>query len=183
MEIEAIKKVRNVFGLKNISLLIPFCRTLEEAKGVSEILVKTGLISAIFAKDRFEDDLKVYVMAEIPSNVILADQFLDYFDGMSIGSNDLTQLTLGLDRDNAKIAKVGDERNEAVKELIKKVIAVCHQRKKYSGICGEAPSYFLNFAQFLIKEGIQSISLNPDSLLKTLLHLGSQNFNEEKPQN
>jgi pyruvate,water dikinase len=161
MECQAIKRCRDFFGLKNISAMVPFCRTAEEGKKVLDLMKKFGLGQT--------KDLKVYVMAEIPSNIILADRFLDVFDGMSIGSNDLTQLILGMDRDNAKIAYIGDERNEAVKQMIKEVIAACRKRKKYIGICGEAPSYFPEFAEFLMKEGIESVSLNPDSVIKTIL--------------
>jgi len=162
MECQAIKKVREVFGLKNIWAMIPFCRTVEEGKKVLDLMAKTGL-------KKGEDGLKVIVMCEIPSNVILADKFLEIFDGMSIGSNDLTQLVLGLDRDSAQVAKVGDERNEAVKEMIAKVIQECKKRKKYCGICGQAPSDYLKFAEFLVKEGIESMSLNPDTVIKTIL--------------
>ena len=121
--------------------------------------------------EKGKDGLKVVVMCEIPSNVILAEEFLEIFDGMSIGSNDLTQFILGLDRDSAIVAKVGDERNEAVKEMIKSVIKVCRQKKKYVGICGQAPSDFPEFAEFLMKEGIESMSLNPDTVIKTILNL------------
>jgi pyruvate,water dikinase len=141
--------------------MVPFCRTLEEGKKVRELIKASGLGGQI----------KVYVMCEIPSNVILADKFLDIFDGMSIGSNDLTQLTLGLDRDNGEIAYVGNEKNEAVKEMIKKVIAICKKRGKYCGICGQAPSDYLDFAEFLMKEKIESISLNPDTVIKTIFNL------------
>jgi pyruvate,water dikinase len=161
MELEAIKKARNEFGLDNIAVMVPFCRTLEEGKKVRELIKASGLSGGI----------KVYVMCEIPSNVILADKFLDIFDGMSIGSNDLTQLMLGLDRDNGEIAYVGNEKNEAVKEMIKKVIAICKKRGKYCGICGQAPSDYLDFAEFLMKEGIESISLNPDTVIKTIFNL------------
>ncbi|TSC75571.1 MAG: pyruvate, water dikinase [Parcubacteria group bacterium Gr01-1014_30] len=164
MECEAIKRVRDEFGLKNIKLMVPFCRTVEEGQLVLKLMREYGL-------ERGKDGLEVYVMAEIPSNVLLADKFLDIFDGMSIGSNDLTQLVLGLDRDSALIAKVGDERNEAVKEMIAKVIQTCKKRKKYSGICGQAPSDYPDFAEFLVKEGIGSISLNPDTVIKTILAL------------
>src|SRR3989344_3941932 len=163
MEIQAIKRCRDVFGLKNISVMVPFCRTPEEGRSVVVLIKKFGL-----------KGVKIYVMAEIPSNIILADKFLDIFDGMSIGSNDLTQLILGIDRDNGKIAYIGDERNEAVKEMIKKVISVCKKRKKYIGICGQAPSDFPDFAEFLVKEGIESISLNPDTVIKTILTLAKK---------
>ena len=168
MELEAIKRVRDVFGLKNIWLMLPFCRTVKEGKTVLELMKKYGLEKGI-------DGLKVLVMCEIPSNVILAKEFLDIFDGMSIGSNDLTQLVLGVDRDSADIAKIGDERNEAVKEMIGEAIQACRHKKKYSGICGQAPSDFPEFADFLIQEGIESISLNPDTVIKTILHIAKVN--------
>ena len=117
------------------------------------------------------DGLKVIVMCEIPSNVIMAEEFLKIFDGMSIGSNDLTQLALGLDRDNAKISGIADERNEAVKKMVSSVIKACRRKKKYIGICGQAPSDFPEFAEFLVRENIESISLNPDTVIKTLLRL------------
>ncbi len=119
--------------------------------------------------ERGKDGLRVYVMCEIPSNVILAEEFLEIFDGFSIGSNDLTQLILGLDRDNASIAYIGDERNEAVKEILKKVIKTCREKGKYVGICGEAPSNYPEFAEFLVEQGIESMSLNPNVVLKTYL--------------
>ncbi|XOB41883.1 MAG: phosphoenolpyruvate synthase [Candidatus Nealsonbacteria bacterium] len=160
MECQSIKRVRERFGLKNVSLMIPFCRTLKEGKKVLELMKEFGL-------ERGKDSLKVYVMCEIPSNVILADKFLEIFDGMSIGSNDLTQLILGLDRDSAQVSKVGDERNEAVKEMIKRVISICKKKKKYCGICGQAPSDYPEFAEFLVEQGIESMSLNPDTVIKT----------------
>ena len=162
MECRAIKKAREEFGLKNITVMVPFCRTIEEGKRVLEIMEGEGLIKG-------KDGLKVIVMCEIPSNVILIDKFLDIFDGMSIGSNDLTQLTLGVDRDNAKLAYLADERNEAILKLISQVIKTCRKRKKYVGICGQAPSDFPDFAEFLVKEGIESMSLNPDTVIKTTL--------------
>ncbi|MDD3548807.1 MAG: phosphoenolpyruvate synthase, partial [Candidatus Pacebacteria bacterium] len=121
-----------------------------------------------------EDGIKVYVMAEIPSNVLMIEQFLDIFDGMSIGSNDLTQLVLGVDRDNGDLQKIGDERNEAVKKMIAAIIRVCRKRKKYVGICGQAPSDYKEFADFLVAEGIKSISLNPDTIIKTILYLSKE---------
>lgn len=163
MECQAIKRVREIFGLDNISVMIPFCRTPEEGRRVIQLMKKFGL--------RKNKRLRVYVMCEIPSNVLLAEQFLKIFDGMSIGSNDLTQLVMGIDRDNAKIANIADERNDAVKEMIRRVIHMCRRKKKYVGICGQAPSDFPEFAQFLLKEGIDSISLNPDAVIKTILHL------------
>jgi pyruvate,water dikinase len=159
LELKAIKKVREEFGLDNVVVMVPFCRTVEEGTKVVKILEENGLKQA--------DGLKVYVMCEIPANVLLAEKFLEVFDGFSIGSNDLTQLTLGLDRDNSEIASVGNEKNEAVKELIEEAIKVCQNNNKYIGICGQAPSDFPDFAQFLVERGIESISLNPDSVLKT----------------
>ena len=167
MECEAIKRVRDVFGLKNLKLMIPFCRTVEEGKKVLEIMRQAGL-------ERGQDGLEVFVMCEIPSNVIMAEQFLEIFDGMSIGSNDLTQLTLGLDRDNGGLAYIGNENNEAVKELLKKVIKVCREKGKYCGICGDAPSSFPDFANFLMDCGIESISLSPDAVIKTILQLSGE---------
>jgi len=164
MECEAVERARKVFGLKNISVMVPFCRTVEEGRDVRKLITKFGLAG-----------LKVYVMCEIPSNVVLAEKFLEIFDGYSIGSNDLTQLALGLDRDNAKIAPVGDERNAAIKHMIARVIMVCGRMNKYSGICGQAPSDYPEFAEFLAKQGIESISLNPDTVIKTILHLTRKN--------
>jgi len=167
MECKTIKRVREKFGLKNVKVMIPFCRTPEEGEKVLKLMREYGL-------ERGKDDLEVYVMSEIPSNVVLADEFLEIFDGMSIGSNDLTQLILGIDRDSALVAKVGDERNEAVKEMIAKVIQECKKRKKYCGICGEAPSYFPDFAKFLVEQGIESMSLNPDTVIKTTLIIAKE---------
>jgi pyruvate,water dikinase len=150
--------------------MIPFCRTVKEGRKVLDLMAKNGL-------KKGEDGLKVIVMCEIPSNVILADKFLEIFDGMSIGSNDLTQLVLGLDRDSALVSKVGDERNEAVKEMLKKVISVCKRKKKYCGICGEAPSSFPDFAEFLVEEGIESMSLNPDTVIKTTIQVAKKEKN------
>jgi len=164
MECEAIKRVRNVFGLKNVKLMIPFCRTIEEGKKVLEIMKRAGL-------QRGKDGLEVYVMCEIPSNVILADEFLKIFDGYSIGSNDLTQLSLGIDRDNAYLQKIGDERDPTIKKMIGKTIRLCNMKKKYCGICGQGPSDIPEFAEFLTKEGIESISINPDTVIKTILNL------------
>jgi len=164
MECKAIKKAREEFGLANIRTMIPFCRTVEEGKKVVKLMKKFGL-------EKGKKDLKVIVMCEIPANVILAEEFLKVFDGMSIGSNDLTQLSLGMDRDNGRIAYIGDERNAAVKKMIKRVISACERNKKYSGICGEAPSIWPEFAKFLIDNGIESISLNPESVIKTIMNL------------
>ncbi len=159
MECQAIKRAREVFGLKNISVMVPFCRTIDEGKRVKKLIKKFGL----------GGDVKIYMMCELPSNVVLADQFLDIFDGMSIGSNDLTQLMLGLDRDNAHIAHIGDERDPAVTEMIAQVIKACKKRKKYCGICGDAPSSLPEFTKFLLREDMPSISLSPDAVIKTIL--------------
>ncbi|MBU3957433.1 phosphoenolpyruvate synthase, partial [Patescibacteria group bacterium] len=159
LEIEAIKKVRDEMGLSNVCLMIPFCRTVEEGEKVIKILKENGL-------EHGKDGLKIYVMCEIPSNVILADDFLQIFDGMSIGSNDLTQLTLGIDRDgNELIRSISNENDKSVKKLISQVIETCKTKGKYIGICGQAPSDYPEFAKFLVHEGIESISLNPDSVI------------------
>ena len=162
LECQAIKKAREEYGLKNIVTEIPFCRTVEEGQKIINLMKKAGL-------KKGENGLKVIVMCEIPSNVILVKEFLEIFDGMSIGSNDLTQLTLGIDRDSAILAEVGDERNEAVKKLIKEMIEACKEKNKYSGICGDAPSTFPDFTKFLVECGIESISVNPDVAVKTRL--------------
>ncbi len=172
LEIRAIKKAREVFGLTNIQTMIPFCRTVEEGKKVLSIMEKNGLARPRGRQADKEGDLKVYVMCEIPSNVILAEEFLDEFDGMSIGSNDLTQLALGLDRDGGELIRgVADERDEAVKELVRQVIKIAKKRGKYIGICGQAPSDYPEFAEFLVKAGINSISLNPDAVVPTIMAL------------
>lgn len=160
IECEAIKKVRETWGLKNLIVMVPFCRTVEEGKKVLATMKEFGL-------ERGKDGLKVYVMCEIPSNVILAKEFSEIFDGFSIGSNDLTQLTLGVDRDSALVSHVYDEKNEAVKTLIRQVIKQAHIAGRKVGICGQAPSDYPEFAEFLVQEGIDSISLNPDTVLKT----------------
>lgn len=167
LECEAVKKVRNVMGLKNLKVMVPFCRTVTEGKKVLAEMARNGL-------KRGRDGLEVYVMCEIPSNVILADQFAQIFDGFSIGSNDLTQLTLGLDRDSELISKIFDERNEAVKRLISDVIKVAKKHKRKIGICGQAPSTFPEFARFLVREGIDSISLNPDTVIATTLKIAEE---------
>ncbi len=161
LECTAIKKVRDEMGLTNVKVMIPFCRTIKEGKNVLNVMSSHGLV-------RHKNGLQVYVMCEIPANVILAEQFGEIFDGFSIGSNDLTQLTLGVDRDSALVADVYDERNDAVKELIAHVIRVCKKIKRKIGICGQAPSDYPEFAQFVVKEGIDSISLNPDSVMRTI---------------
>ena len=161
LECRALKKVREEIGLKNVAALIPFCRTPEEGKLVLEALKANGL-------ERGVDGLKVYIMCEIPSNILLADEFLEICDGMSIGSNDLTQLTLGLDRDSGIVAGIANEKNPAVKKLITEIIKKCKEKNKYIGICGQAPSDFPDYAEFLVEQGIESISLNPDTIIKTL---------------
>ena len=169
MECEAIKRVRNDMGLNNVQVMVPFVRTLGQAKNVTELLARHGL-------KRGEAELKLVMMCEIPSNAILADQFLEYFDGFSIGSNDLTQLTLGLDRDSGLelLAADFDERDPAVKALISLAIAACKRQGKYIGICGQGPSDHPDFAQWLVAEGISSISLNPDSVISTWQKLAAQ---------
>ncbi|NOX71428.1 MAG: phosphoenolpyruvate synthase, partial [Candidatus Micrarchaeota archaeon] len=155
LECRAIKSVRDAMGLTNLKIMVPFCRTIEEAKKVLDILKSEGL-------ERGKNGLEIYMMAEIPSNIILADKFSKYFDGFSIGSNDLTQLTLGIDRDNEKLSSEFDERNEAVKESISHLIRTAHKYKRHVGICGEAPSNYPEYVEFLIKEGIDTISVNVD---------------------
>ncbi|XGB41839.1 MAG: phosphoenolpyruvate synthase [Nodosilinea sp. LVE1205-7] len=162
LECRAIQRVRDDMGLTNVIPMIPFCRTPDEGRKVLETMASYGL-------EQGENGLQVYVMCEVPSNVILADQFSQVFDGFSIGSNDLTQLTLGLDRDSALVAHIFDERNEAVKEMVRQVIARAKAKGRKIGICGQAPSDYPEFAAFLVEQGIDSISLNPDTVLKTML--------------
>ncbi|MBC8421173.1 MAG: phosphoenolpyruvate synthase [Desulfobacteraceae bacterium] len=162
LECLALRKARIEVGLTNIKVMVPFCRTPEEGKKVIELMKKFGLVQG-------EDGLEVYVMCEIPSNVICADQFADIFDGFSIGSNDLTQLALGLDRDSSLVAHLYDERNDAVKRLVAQVIEVAKKKGKKIGICGQAPSDFPDFADFLVECGIDSMSLIPDTVIKTRL--------------
>jgi pyruvate,water dikinase len=162
MECMAMKRVREEMGLTNVELMIPFVRTLGQAEKVIGLLGKYGL-------KRGENGLRVIMMCEVPSNAILAEQFLEYFDGFSIGSNDLTQLTLGLDRDSGMelLAKDFDERDPAVKAMLSLAIKACLAKGKYVGICGQGPSDNLDFAQWLVEEGIESMSLNPDSVVET----------------
>jgi pyruvate,water dikinase len=166
LECRAIKRVRDDMGLTNVIPMIPFCRTPDEGRQVLETMASYGL-------QRGENGLQVYVMCEIPSNIILADQFSEIFDGFSIGSNDLTQLTLGLDRDSALVAHIFDERNPAVKQMIGQVITTAKARGRKIGICGQAPSDYPEFAAFLVQLGIDSISLNPDTVLKTRLAIAA----------
>ena len=164
LECKAMKKVRDGMGLKNLKLMIPFCRTVEEGKKVLAEMKKHGLV-------RGKDGLEVYVMCEIPSNVILGEEFCKIFDGFSIGSNDLTQLMLGVDRDSELVRHVFDERNEAVKIMVEKIVAIGKKQKRKVGICGQAPSDYPEFARFLDKIGIDSMSLNPDTVIKTTMDL------------
>ena len=167
LECEAIKRVRNEMGMTNIEIMIPFVRTLEEGKRVIELLEEHGL-------KRGENGLKVIMMCELPSNALLADEFLEYFDGFSIGSNDLTQLTLGLDRDSGLIAHLFDERNSAIKKLLSMAIQTAKAKGKYVGICGQGPSDHEDFAAWLVEQGIDSVSLNPDTVLETWLYLAKK---------
>ena len=159
LECLAMKKVRDDMGLTNVKLMIPFCRTVDEGIRVLETMKEYGL-------ERGKNDLEVYVMAEIPSNVLLAKEFAEVFDGFSIGSNDLTQLTLGLDRDSAIGSDLFDENNEAVKMMLRQVISEAKNAGSKIGLCGQAPSDFPEFAQFLVEQGIDSISFNPDALAR-----------------
>jgi pyruvate,water dikinase len=164
LECRAIKYVREEMGLTNVQVMVPFIRTLDEAEKVVSLLADNGL-------KRGENDLKIIMMCELPCNAILADEFLEHFDGMSIGSNDMTQLTLGLDRDSGKIAPLFDERDPAVKKMLKLAISACRAQGKYIGICGQGPSDHPDLAQWLLEQGIESMSLNPDSVLDTWLYL------------
>lgn len=164
LECRALKKVRNEMGLTNVEIMAPFVRTLGEASQVVELLAGNGL-------KRGENGLKVIMMCELPSNALLADEFLEFFDGFSIGSNDLTQLTLGLDRDSGIVAHLFDERNPAVKKLLANAIAACNKAGKYIGICGQGPSDHPDLARWLMEQGIESVSLNPDSVLDTWFFL------------
>lgn len=168
LECEAIKRVRNKMDLTNVEIMIPFIRTLEEGAKVLELLAEEGLVQG-------ENGLRVIMMCELPSNALLADQFLDMFDGFSIGSNDLTQLTLGLDRDSGLIAHLFDERNPAVKALLSMAIQAAKKRGKYVGICGQGPSDHEDLAHWLVEQGIDSVSLNPDTVVETWLYLGKKN--------
>ncbi len=170
LECAALKKAREKMGLKNIKIMVPFCRTVEEGKKVLKLMSDAGLKSG-------NDSLEIYVMVEIPSNVVLAEEFARIFDGFSIGSNDLTQLTLGVDRDSELVSHIYDERNEAVKKLVSQVIKSARKTKIKIGICGQAPSDYPEFAEFLVREGIDSISLNPDTVIKTTIKILEQEKN------
>ncbi|MEI6529307.1 MAG: phosphoenolpyruvate synthase [Candidatus Falkowbacteria bacterium] len=170
LECQAIKKVREEMGLKNLKVMVPFCRTVEEGKKVQEIMAANGLKRGL-------NGLEIYVMAEIPANIILAEKFCHIFDGFSIGSNDLTQLTLGIDRDSGgtlEVAGVSNEKNEAVKELIKTLIKTAKKYRRKVGICGQGPSDFPDFAEFLVEQGIDSISLNPDTVISTTMAIAQK---------
>ena len=165
LECHAIKKVRGEMGLKNVQVMVPFIRTITEAKQVVSLLADNGLI-------RGKDELKLIMMCELPSNALLAEEFIEFFDGMSIGSNDMTQLTLGLDRDSGKIASLFNEKNLAVKKLLAMAITACREKDKYVGICGQGPSDHPDLAKWLLNQKITSMSLNPDSVLDTWIYLG-----------
>jgi pyruvate,water dikinase len=164
MECQALRRVREEMGLDNVWVMVPMVRTLGQAEAVVELLAANGL-------RRGEQGLKLIMMCEVPSNAVLADEFLRYFDGFSIGSNDLTQLTLGLDRDSNLVADTFDERDPAVKALVARAIKCCLQQGKYIGICGQGPSDHPDFARWLMEQGITSLSLNPDAVIATWLDL------------
>lgn len=167
LECQALRKVRDDMGLTNVEVMVPFCRTLKEAQQITELLAANGLA-------RGENGLRLIMMCEIPSNAVLAEEFLEYFDGFSIGSNDMTQLVLGVDRDSELVAHLFDERNLAVKRLLKIAIDACRKQEKYIGICGQAPSDYPDFARWLVEQGIDSLSLNQDTVVRTWLHLADR---------
>ena len=160
LECKAIRRVREKMGLKNVVVMVPFCRTVEELQSVTAVMKEYGL-------ERGKEGLELFLMAEIPSNILMAEEFSEHLDGFSIGRNDLTQLTLGLDRDSALVSHLYDERNPAVKRMLKMLIETAKRTGTKVGICGQGPSDFPDFAQFLVELGIDSISVTPDSLLKT----------------
>ena len=167
LELRAIKKVRDEMGLKNVMVMLPFVRTIEELKKITEMMNEVGL-----ERNR---DFKLYLMAEIPCNIFMAEEFSDWCDGFSIGSNDLTQLTMGADRDSEVLGRMGyfDERNEAIKRAIKILIDAAHKKGRTVGICGQAPSVYPEFCEFLVKAGIDTISLNPDTVIETISIIAS----------
>jgi pyruvate, water dikinase len=167
LECRALKKVRDDMGLTNVEIMVPFVRTVSEAERVLQLLAGNGL-------KRGENGLRVVMMCELPSNAVLADQFLEHFDGFSIGSNDMTQLTLGLDRDSGIIAEQFDERDPAVKHMLHLAIQACRRAGKYVGICGQGPSDHPDLAKWLVEEGIESLSLNPDTVIETWLYLARE---------
>jgi pyruvate, water dikinase len=167
LECRALRRVREDMGLTNVEIMVPFVRTLEEARQVVELLAANGL-------KRGPGGVKLIMMCELPTNALLADRYLEYFDGMSIGSNDMTQLTLGLDRDSGVVAHLFDERDPAVKAMLAMAISACRKAGKYIGICGQGPSDHPDLAQWLVSQGIESISLNPDTVVETWLLLAKQ---------
>jgi pyruvate,water dikinase len=167
LECRALLKVRNEMGLKNVQIMIPFVRSVEQAKKVIDLLAENGL-------ERGKDELKIIMMSELPTNALLADQYLEHFDGMSIGSNDMTQLVLGLDRDSSLVADMFDERDDAVKAMLEMTIKACKKQGKYVGICGQGPSDYPELAMWLLSQGIESISLNPDSVIETWMLLAGE---------
>ncbi len=167
LECRALKYVREKMGLTNLWIMVPFVRTVVEAEQVIALLAENGL-------NRGQNDLKIIMMCELPSNALLAESFLQHFDGFSIGSNDMTQLTLGLDRDSADIAHLFDERDAAVKMLLQLAISACQKQGKYVGICGQGPSDHPDLARWLMEQGIDTVSLNPDSVIETWLFLSGE---------
>jgi pyruvate,water dikinase len=167
LECRALKRVRDDMGLANVQIMVPFVRTVEQGRQVVELLARNGLA-------RGENGLKVIMMSELPTNAVLADRYLEHFDGMSIGSNDMTQLTLGLDRDSALVADVFDERDDAVKAMLAMTIEACRRQGKYVGICGQGPSDHPDLAHWLLDQGIESMSLNPDTVIETWLFLAGE---------
>ena len=166
LECEAIKKVRNEMGLKNVQLMIPFVRTVKQASEVIDLLAENEL--------KRDGDLKIIMMSELPSNSILAEEFLEFFDGMSIGSNDMTQLTLGLDRDSSLVSDIFDERDQAVKKMLEMSIDACQKNEKYIGICGQGPSDYPDLAAWLVEKNIESMSLNPDTVIETWMAIAGK---------
>ena len=173
LECRALRKVRNEMGLTNVEVMVPFVRTVDEAKKVVGLLAANGL-------KRGENGLRIIMMCEIPSNALLAERFLEHFDGFSIGSNDLTQMTLALDRDSSLIADAFDERDPAVKQMLHLAIQACRKAGKYVGICGQGPSDHPDLAQWLVEEGIESLSLNPDTVVETWLYLAKEGAGRKK---
>jgi pyruvate,water dikinase len=167
LECAALRKVRDDMGLKNVEIMIPFIRTVAQGKQVIDLLAQNGL-------KRGENGLRVIMMSELPTNALLADAYLEHFDGMSIGSNDMTQLTLGLDRDSALVADLFDERDEAVKAMLAMTIKACRSKGKYVGICGQGPSDHPDLAMWLLEQGIDSVSLNPDTVVETWMFLAGK---------
>jgi pyruvate,water dikinase len=167
LECRALKRVRDDMGLTNVQIMVPFVRSLSEAEAVTRLLAENGL-------ERGRNGLKHIMMCELPTNAVLADRYLDFFDGMSIGSNDMTQLALGLDRDSAVVAKLFDERDDAVKALMSMAIKACKARGKYVGICGQGPSDHPELALWLVDQGIDSLSLNPDTVVETWMYLARE---------